>query len=278
MVNYYYELVIKPSKYYNLFLDFLLDIYPDGFEELDGSLILRSENSLDEVIWAVKYFAEQLENKLNKTITVDISQTKKENKDWIENFKHSIKPVSISPFYIHPSWYPPKDKAKNIILDPALAFGTGHHETTSAVIELMIKYLKSSDMVLDVGAGSGILSLVAAQIGAKVDFCDVDSIAVKSAIENFKKNNLTFHNSWIGSIDLAQDNYSFLLANIIPDVIIAISDDIKQKVSSNSKIILSGILENKADLVLSYFKDFQLIEKLQKGEWVTLLIQKYNYK
>ena len=51
-----------------------------------------------------------------------------------------------------------------------------------------------------------------------------------------------------------------------------------KKVSSNSKIILSGILENKADLVLSYFKDFQLIEKLQKGEWVTLLIQKYNYK
>jgi len=137
----------------------------------------------------------------------------------------------------------------------------------------MIKYLKSSDMVLDVGAGSGILSLVAAKIGAKVDFCDVDSIAVESAIKNFQKNNLTFNNSWIGSVDLAKHNYSFLLANIIPDVIIAISDEIKQKVSFNSKIILSGILEQKEDFVLSYFKDLQLIEKLQKGEWITLLLQ-----
>ena len=135
MVNYYYELVIKPSEYYNLFLDFLLDIYPDGFEELDGSLILRSENSLDEIIWAVKYFTQELEKKLKKTITVDILLTKKENKDWVEKFKNSIKPVLISSFYIRPSWYPPKDKVRNIILDPALAFGTGHHETTSAEIE-----------------------------------------------------------------------------------------------------------------------------------------------
>ena len=273
MVNYYYELVIKPSEYYNLFLDFLLDIYPDGFEELDGSLILRSENSLDEIIWAVKYFTQELEKKLKKTITVDILLTKKENKDWVEKFKNSIKPVLISSFYIRPSWYPPKDKVRNIILDPASAFGTGHHETTSAVIELMIKYLKPSDTVLDIGTGSRILSLIASDMGAKVDFCDVDSIAVESALKNFKKNNLTFNKSWIGSIDLAQDNYYFILANIIPDVIIAISDDIKQKVNFNSKIILSGILENKADLVLSYFKDFQLIEKLQKGEWITLLLQ-----
>ena len=90
MVNYYYELVIKPSEYYNLFLDFLLDIYPDGFEELDGSLILRSENSLDEIIWAVKYFTQELEKKLKKTKIISKTTTV-----YFKNLKSGTYAISV---------------------------------------------------------------------------------------------------------------------------------------------------------------------------------------
>jgi len=274
MNKHYYELVIKPSSHYNLFLDFLLDVYQFGLEELDDTFILRGEEPFEDIIWAVNLFKDEVEKALKIDINLDISESKKENQDWVENFKKSIKPILIEPFYIHPSWYPPKDNAENIVLDPALAFGSGHHETTSSVIEILKDIVKPNDRIFDVGTGSGILSLVSAKIGASVDFCDIDSISVESAEDNFSKNGLEFGKSWIGSANGTDKTYSLVLANIIPDVIIAISNHLIKRVETGGKIILSGILEDRESLVLEYFEDFTFIRKVQKGEWVTILLEK----
>lgn len=272
--NYYFELVIKPSSHYNLFLDFLLEVYEFGLEELDDSLILRGEEPFKDIIWAINYYKNELEKTLKIEIKIEILETKKENKDWIENFKKSIQPIFIEPFYIHPSWHSPKDDAENILLDPALAFGSGHHETTSSVIEILKDIVKPKDTVLDVGTGSGILALVSSKMKAIVDLCDIDSISVESASDNFKKNNLEFNKSWEGSANGTDNSYSIVVANIIPDVIIAISSHLKKRVESDGKLILSGILEGRDSLVLEYFENFKVLKKIQKGEWITILLEK----
>ena len=270
----YYELVIKPSSHYDLFLDFLLEVYQFGLEELDGSLILRGEEPFKEIIWATNYFRDELEKNLKIEIQIEISETEKENKDWIENFKNSIKPIFIDPFYIHPSWYSPKVGVQNIVLDPALAFGSGHHETTSSVIEILRDIVKQDKQVLDVGTGSGILALISAKMGATVDLCDIDPISIDSAKDNFEKNGLKFEKSWIGSANGTDKSYPLVVANIIPDVIIAISSHLKKRVKEGGKLILSGILEGRETLVLEYFEDFKLIKKIEKGEWITILLEK----
>jgi len=272
--DFYYELVVKPSSHYNLFLDFLIEISDNGFEELDNSFILRSEEPFKDTIWAIEYFRDEISKKFGKKIDVEIVETKRENIDWIENFKKSVQPIYIPPFYIHPSWHSPKDGAENVLIDPALAFGSGHHETTSSVIEILKDVVVEGDTLLDVGTGSGILSIVSAKMGAVVDFCDIDPVSVKSARENFQKNGLKFRDSWEGSANRTDKKYSLVVANIIPDVIIAISNQLKNRVEDGGKLILSGILIGKDSLVLDYFQDFKLLKRVEKNEWVTVILEK----
>jgi ribosomal protein L11 methyltransferase len=275
MVNsYYYELVVTPSSHYELFLEFILQFQEIGLEEFENSIILRNEEPFEEEKWAIEYFRDELNKNLNLNITVSLEESKKEHKDWVENFQKSVQPIFIYPFYIHPSWHSPKDGAKNIIIDPALAFGSGHHETTSSVIKVLIETLDKNDDVLDVGAGSGILSLVSAKIGAKVDFCDIDPLSVESSISNFNKNGLSFNRYWEGSANGTDRDYSVVIANIIPDVIIAISNHLKKRVRKNGKLILSGILNSKENLIYDYFSDFKILKRVEKGDWITLLLEK----
>ncbi len=272
--NHYYELVVSPSTHYDLFLDFLLQIYENGFEEQDGSFILRDNEPLDETQWALEYFNEELKKNLQVDIKLEINQKKLENIDWVDAFKKSVQPIYIAPFYIHQSWNEPKENAINLVLDPALAFGSGHHETTSSVIQILINIAQKDDIILDVGTGSGILSLVCSKIGSTIDFCDIDPLSIESAIYNFKKNNLTYRNFWIGSANTTNETYSLVIANIIPDVIIAISQHLNNRVKNGGKLLLSGILSGKDDSVIERFKNFKLIQKVEKGEWITLLLEK----
>jgi ribosomal protein L11 methyltransferase len=272
--EFYYELEVKPSLFYDNFLDLLIDIYSEGFEELDNSFILRSEKPFDNIIWTLNLFKDKLSQATNQIIELDIKETQKKNIDWIENFKKSVKPILIKPFYIHQSWNSNNNNYQNIVLDPALAFGSGHHETTSSCVELLIDEVVANKRVLDVGTGSGILSLIIAKIGGIVDFCDIDSIAIDSAKENFTKNNLNFKNSWIGSADKTNESYDLVVANIIPDVIIHIKEHLKNRINKNGKLILSGILNTQAKRVLDEFQDFTLLKTINKNEWVTILLKK----
>jgi len=99
-------------------------------------------------------------------------------------------------------------------------------------------------------------------------------LSIESAIYNFKKNNLTYRNFWIGSANTTNETYSLVIANIIPDVIIAISQHLNNRVKNSGKLLLSGILSGKDDSVIERFKNFKLIQKVEKGEWITLLLEK----
>jgi ribosomal protein L11 methyltransferase len=268
MNKYYYELTIKPENNLEIFSSFLLEITQNAVEERDGSLIIRSEEPLDDILWATKQLAEKL------NIKIETNQEKKKNVDWISKYKNSIQPIEVGSFYIHPMWKEAKEHLTNIIINPALAFGSGHHETTYSCLQTIDKYVTSNITLLDVGCGSGILGIAAEKSGAIVDICDTDEIAVKSAQENFRLNSATINQSWIGSANSTQTEYDIVIANIIADVIIMIHKDLKSSVKSGGILILSGIIDKYFNKVVEKFSDFKKIETIQKDEWYTLVLRK----
>jgi ribosomal protein L11 methyltransferase len=266
----YFELIITTDeKYVDFISDIVCGISDDGIEIDKEKIIVRSENDLSSLN---KQLQEILGNSKLKNLTFSLG--KKENSDWIEAYKNSITPVESGDFYIHPSWHEPKKDKINISIDPALAFGSGHHATTATCLDMISKYLKPNFSVIDVGCGSGILGLAAKKKGAtSVDLCDTDIQAIESTKENFALNNETFDDIWEGSVGIAKKEYDLVLANIIADVLVMISNDLNKATKDGGLIILSGILDKKLDLVTEAFKDLVLLDKILKDEWVTLVYQ-----
>ena len=183
-----------------------------------------------------------------------------------------MQPVEVGKFWIYPGWYEPREDKINIRIDPALAFGSGHHESTRGCLQAIQKYVQEGDEVLDVGTGSGILAIAASKLGAKVDICDTDELAIEQAQKNFSLNEATLQNSWLGSAALAKKKYDIVIANIVADVLMMISSDLKNATKKEGIIILSGIIDKYADRVYKKFA-LPLIENIQDGEWVTMILQ-----
>jgi len=274
MQEHYFELVVTTSSHHSLFSDFLSDTLPVGFEETDNGFIIRSEDELDTIVWGIEQFSEALQKALSTTIDVECEITKHKSSDWVKSYQESITPLRIGKFYVHPTWDEPHRELQNIVIDPALAFGTGHHPTTSTSLEAISRFVKEGDDVLDVGCGSGILGIGAMKLGAKVDACDTDPISVENAILNAKLNNLEFSNIWEGSSSLVDKKYDIVVANIVADVLTFIAKDLKDALKDDATLILSGILDKYEDKVLKFYKDCEIIEKIAKDEWITLILKK----
>jgi len=270
----YNELQVTPFGEYERFADFILTLTNEAIEECDGIIIVRSEEELDAVEFGVKVFAQSLSVSLDKKISVETKLEIKENIDWISTYQNSVQPIDIGEFYIHPSWIAKKEDKLNILIDPALAFGSGHHETTYGCLLMLQKYLQKDDKVLDVGCGSGILSIASAKLGAKVDFCDTDELAVQSANDNFTLNKEQYNNSWAGSVQKRDGEYDVVIANIIADVLIMLAGDLISATKEGGTLILSGILDKYAQRVETRFNSMKILEKYKKDEWYTLVLQR----
>ncbi len=270
MNEYFYELTVKleDGKHKDVVSELVLALSQSGIEEQDRKIIVRSEEPLDDIEWALCEFSKKSGIKLSTKIE------KKKNEDWIEKYKNSVNPISVGNFHIHPSWTPPKENFIDIVIDPALAFGSGHHETTSSCLEAIEKYVKRGDKVLDVGCGSGILSIACAKLGAKVDICDTDPLAIESAKENFEINRVSYNEAWVGSVTDVKKRYDVVIANIIADILIFLSKDLKKAVKEGGYLILSGILDKYVDKVIENFDNFDTIAKIKKNEWFTLVLKK----
>jgi len=274
--KFYYELTITPNSYYELYLDLVLSITNEAIEELDGSIIIRSEETLDDIKEGIELFIQQLKDSLDDSIEAKMTLEQKQNDDWVQKYKDAIEPVVIDEFYIRPSWVEDDNSKLNIIIDPALTFGSGHHETTSSCIKAIGKYVKSSHKVIDVGCGSGILSIAASKLGAICDICDTDKLCVEDSLKNFDINNVKCNASWEGSARISTDKYDVVIANIVADVLIMINKDLKAVASDGAILILSGILDKYEQKVLNKFSDLKLLEVIKKNEWVTIVLQKDN--
>jgi len=271
MQDKYYELTITlDDSYVDLIADYIGNIYSDGLELGDGQIIVRSESDLTFVKDALVSLAQELNDAIKLTYKLE----QKENIDWIKAYQNSVEPIEAGKFYIFPSWYEPKEDLINIKIDPALAFGSGHHATTFSCLEAISEYVGAGSSVIDVGCGSGILGLACKKLGANVELCDTDPLSVESCKENFKLNEETYDKLWEGSIDKAESTYNVVIANIIADVLRFIAKDLKSACKEDGILILSGILDKKENLVVESFKELTLVKRILKDEWVTLVYKK----
>jgi len=271
MQDKYYELSIKlDENFVDVIADYILNIYDEGVELGEGQIIVRSESDLTFVKDALVSLSESLENPIEMTYGLE----EKENVDWIKTYQDSVQPIEAGKFYIFPSWYEAKEDFINIKIDPALAFGSGHHATTFSCLEAISTYVKPEDKVIDVGCGSGILGLACKKLGANVDLCDTDPLSVESCKENFILNEASYSKLWEGSIDKTNEVYDVVIANIIADVLRFIAKDLKTAVKENGYLILSGILDKKEERVRESFTDLTLEKRTLKDEWVTLVYKK----
>lgn len=203
-----------------------------------------------------------------------------QNKNWIEEYKQSIKPVLCGGFYIRPSWHKENKEYPNIIINPALSFGSGHHATTAMCIDFLSTLSLCDKDLLDVGCGSGILSLVGAKLGANIYCCDTDLEACKQSKKNFANNGLYAQSLWHGSIkDIPKNTdtptqYDCICANLVSSIIVILANDLIHALKPNAILILSGILEEHEQRIIEAFSSLVLLEKKQIDEWIGLKFMK----
>ena len=202
--------------------------------------------------------------------------------DWAESWKQYYKPVHIGRVTIVPAWesYDPTPEETVIRMDPGMAFGTGTHETTRLVLRLMQDKIKGGERVLDIGTGSGILSICASKLGAKsANAYDIDPVAVKVARDNVREDgcdNVTVEVSdLLKNVDLSGGKYDFCVANIVADIIIRMLSDIEDYLQKGSPLILSGIIGDRADEVRNEVlrRGFTVEEEISENDWVGMLVR-----
>ena len=275
MKDKFYELeVLCSQELRELFEDLVFSLGVTCTQETVGGFIIRDEDELDEVEFGLREYAKSLQDALSCEIEFKVTKSQKENKDWLNEYKKNVRPIEIGKFYIHPSWEESKDGFENIIIDPALAFGSGHHESTSACIECLQKYAANGMSALDVGCGSGILSIALAKLGCVTDACDTDEQAVQSSQKNAELNGVKFNQIWTGSVANLDKKYDVVVANIIADVILMLKNDLINLLKEGSYLVLAGVLDKYETRILEAFSSLKLIESQTKNEWKSFVFQK----
>ena len=227
-----------------------------------------------------KEFLETRFPELGLEVTIDLEGMNED--DWAESWKQYYKPVPLGRITIVPAWEKYEAKEGEIIvrMDPGMAFGTGTHETTRLVINLMQDEIKGGERLLDVGTGSGILSICASKLGA--GWCnayDIDPVAVKVARDNVESDGCT--NITVGvsdllhGVDLSGGKYDFCVANIVSDIIIRMLPDVRDYVMAGSPLILSGIIGERADEVREAVikTGFTVEKEIRENDWVGMFVR-----
>lgn len=231
-------------------------------------IYIDPEDNVDE---AVLYLKEHL---TAANIAHEIDRENVQEDDWLNNWRRFFKPMKVGEkLIINPSWYEDTDPEGRAMLniDPGLAFGTGKHETTRLCLELLEKYLKDHDWILDVGCGSGILGIAGVLLGASDAFgVDIDAMAVKTANENAAVNGVAERFTAVcGDLtEKVEGKYDIVVANIVADAIILLSESVPRFMNKDSVYIVSGIIDIRADDVREAVKDrFEIIEEKTDGGW-----------
>ena len=234
----------------------------------------------DETISAVE--REMLSIKQNSPFDMGSLETGKREIDgdlWRVQWKERFKPIHIGKVVIVPEWikYESKEGEIPVYIDSNMAFGTGEHETTSMCVEFLDKYVKNSDVVLDVGCGSGILGITAKKLGAnRVVMTDLDECAVTATERNIKLNGVENCEVYLKNLlDDTTVKGDVIAINIMAEVLIAFAPAIGGNLKKGGIIILSGILADRLSKVKSAYTGagFTVVEDKIKGEWSALVVK-----
>ena len=269
-----------------------VDIMPDIPDE-DGIAYLNFYLDVDEdkekVLADVRAALAEMQEFLDLG-ECTITESETEDKDWINNWKQYFKQFYVDDILIIPSWeeVKPEDRDKMIIhIDPGTAFGTGMHETTQLCIRQLKKYVTKDTELLDVGTGSGILSIIALKLGARHAVgTDLDPCAVPAVEENKEVNGIPVEafDMMIGNIiddkevqdQVGYEKYDIVAANILADVLVPLTPVIVHQMKKGAYYITSGILDVKESVVTEAVKNagLTLVEVTKQGEWVSVTARK----
>lgn len=211
----------------------------------------------------------------------DFELEEKKTEDWSQKWKekwdvtHVTDKIAVVPDWID---YKPKENEVIIKLEPGCAFGTGTHQTTQLCMKALEKYMNKGDKVADIGIGSGILSILAKKLGAtSVYGCDTDDTVIEVAKENAKKNNVeaTFE---LGSADKINDKFDFVCANILHFVLAEIMGDLKNLMKTGAMMSLSGILDEKKQMVIDAYEkeNLELVEEIHQDQWTSFVVKRID--
>lgn len=269
-----------------------VDIMPIVGED-DGtayiSFYLEPETDQEEMLGKVREGLEEIAQWLDiGEATIEASET--EDKDWINNWKEYFHQFYVDDILIKPSWeeVKPEDREKLLIqIDPGTAFGTGMHETTQLCIRQLKKYVTPKTKLLDVGCGSGILSIAALKLGAALAVgTDLDPCAITAAEENTEVNGISKDQFevMIGNIiddkaiqdRVGYDKYDIVAANILADVLVPLTPVIVNQLKTGGIYITSGIIDDKEETVVEAVKaaGLEVLEVTYQGEWVCVTARK----
>ena len=271
-----------------MFIDILPELPPDeGVAKV--SFYLEDLSEIDRIMKEIQDGLDELSNFVDvgeRTITT--SET--EDKDWINNWKQYFKQFYVDDILIIPSWeeVKPEDRDKMIIhIDPGTAFGTGMHETTQLCIRQLKKYVTKDTELLDVGTGSGILSIIALKLGARHAVgTDLDPCAVPAVEENKEVNGIPVEafDMMIGNIiddkevqdRVGYEKYDIVTANILADVLVPLTPVIVHQMKPGAVYITSGILDVKEEVVKEAVvaAGLEVVEVTHQGEWVSVTARK----
>lgn len=233
----------------------------------------------------------------------DFELEEKKTEDWSQKWKekwdvtHVTDKIAVVPDWID---YKPKENEVIIKLEPGCAFGTGTHQTTQLCMKALEKYMNKGDKVADIGMGSGILSILAKKLGAtSVYGCDTDDTVIEVAKENAKKNGIKVLDLSdfnpplesnvpdipidgvyfeLGSADKINDKFDFVCANILHFVLAEIMGDLKNLMKTGAMMSLSGILDEKKQMVIDAYEkeNLELVEEIHQDQWTSFVVKRID--
>ncbi|MBR1461599.1 50S ribosomal protein L11 methyltransferase [bacterium] len=302
MENTYYELKIKINP---LMEDLISELFFENFDcegiilaeetykdlemvdTTEGTLrvFLKGNDSYEDLLYDIENILdisrqEFIDRGLNELElgSWEFTLEEKQNEDWSVKWKekwdvtHVTEKISVVPDWIE---YQPKENEIIIKLEPGCAFGTGTHQTTQLCMKALEKYFKGGT-VADIGMGSGILSILAKKLGASYVYgCDTDETVIEVAKENALKNDAECKFE-LGSADKITEKFDFVVANILHFVLAEIMPDLKNIMKENALMSLSGILDEKKQMVLDAIKreNLEIVEEIHQDQWTSYVVKR----
>jgi len=283
LTDKYYQLRIRTDQPVNdLVVGLLSNVGAEGFvEEVNVLSCYFAEAKWNPSFQDdVMKFLGKLKDE-GKIAEFDVDVSTVLNQDWNSQWEESILPIEVTKnIAIKPSWKEYHGAAKIVIeIDPKMSFGTGHHETTRMMVQLLEKYIKGGEKILDVGTGTGVLAIAAAKLGAASCFAvDTDEWSIDNSSENIRRNGVAgIVNVSKNEIEtVAEGDFDIVMANLNRNTLLYIGTELYKRCKKGGILLIAGVLTlDEKDLLDSYGKiGFSRLEVMREAEWSSLAFKK----